>query len=312
MAHVWHQTIEINADTAKNLIESQHHLSINSIILLDEGWDNIVYLVNQELIFRFPRRELGVMCLKNEINLLPYIASRLTFPISNPQWIGSKCELYPYPFAGYRMLAGKPLCEATRDYINNVKFAKTLAKWLKELHSIPVLEEHVTVISGDQDWRLNHSHRIKSCRENLSHYQIFFEQAGFSLKNIERIIERLNQLNLHSQKKCYLHGDLYSRHIIVDDSLLPVGLIDWGDVHIGPPGIDLAVGMIFTRDVLLNFLDAYGVSQEDIQIMLFHSFCHSMSFLPYAYQQNKTSLKQWAQLVLNRVICELEHLWEEF
>ncbi len=72
MAHAWHQTLEINSDKAKKLIESQHHLSVKSITLLDEGWDNVVYLVNQELIFRFPRRELGVMCMKNEINLLPY------------------------------------------------------------------------------------------------------------------------------------------------------------------------------------------------------------------------------------------------
>lgn len=57
MTHKWQQTITINENIARELIESQKHIHVESINLLDEGWDNFVYLVNKNLIFRFPRRK---------------------------------------------------------------------------------------------------------------------------------------------------------------------------------------------------------------------------------------------------------------
>jgi len=53
MTHKWEQTITINEDIARELIECQQDIHVESIQLLDEGWDNLVYLVNQNLIFRF-------------------------------------------------------------------------------------------------------------------------------------------------------------------------------------------------------------------------------------------------------------------
>ena len=74
---------------------------------------------------------------------------------------------------------------------------------------------------------------------------------------------------------------------------------DWGDLHIGHPGIDLAAGMVLTDSALDVFLKAYGdINQETQQLMTFHAFCHGMSFLPYAFEQNKAPLKRWATLVL--------------
>jgi hypothetical protein len=37
---------------ASELIEAQQHLKIHSISLLEQGWDNVVYCVNKEHIFR--------------------------------------------------------------------------------------------------------------------------------------------------------------------------------------------------------------------------------------------------------------------
>src|SRR5271167_2837430 len=107
MTHLWQQTITIDHHLARKLIETQHRLSVNSIHTLDEGWDNIVYLINHHVIFRFPRREFGVFCMENEIAILPFIAQHVNFPLSCPQWIGEPCEQYPYPFSGYTLIPGK-------------------------------------------------------------------------------------------------------------------------------------------------------------------------------------------------------------
>ena len=115
-------------------------------------------------------------------------------------------------------------------------------------------------------------------------------------------INQLSRLQFKTVKQSFVHGDLYSRHIIVDPvSLLPTGVIDWGDIHIGHPAIDLASGMVLTERVFKIFLDTYGsIDEESRAIMGFHAFCHGMSFLPYAFEQDKDDLKRWATLVLAR------------
>lgn len=310
MSHAWEQTIHINEVIASQLIEAQQDLKIQTISLLDQGWDNVVYCVNEKFIFRFPRREFGVVCMENEIALTPYIQQQVSFPLSASTWIGMPTEQYPYAYSGYRMLSGKPLCEASHTLIDDEFFAITLATWLKELHAIPVTEAHIANVKGDYEWKLNVAQRLTRCQENLEKYAHFFAEARFKKSVLLDSIHYLKQWHFDEVKRSFVHGDLYSRHIIVNpETLLPSGLIDWGDVHIGHPGVDLSSGMIFTKKALTTFLKAYGsLDEETKRIMLFNSFCHSISFLPYAFEQNKTSLKQWAIMVLQRAVEEIESL----
>jgi aminoglycoside phosphotransferase (APT) family kinase protein len=310
MQHIWNKSIYIDEETARNLIESQLALTVHFIRLIDEGWDNSVYLINEACIFRFPHRDYGVFCLENEIALAAHLAKQLSFPISSPKWVGHATEQYPYPFVGYPLIPGIPLCEASPTLIQDKAFAMTLATWLKELHAIKLTEGYINLIKGDHSWRLNVKRRLTRCKENLTQYEKYFLQAGFEKSLLFKIIALFENLNLTEKTKVYLHGDLYCRHILVDPiSFLPCGLIDWGDVHVGDPGIDLAAGMIFNESAFNVFKDHYGnIDSERFALMLFHSFCHSMSFLPYAYEQNKKALKKWAAMVLERTIEEINLL----
>ncbi|MDP1604908.1 MAG: phosphotransferase [Legionella sp.] len=308
MTHAWNQSISIDEKKAKQLIESQHHIPIKMFRLLDEGWDNLVYLVNETIIFRFPKREPGLTCIENEIALLPYIASQVSFPLSSPKWIGKPTDLYPYPFAGYPMIPGKPVSDTTPSLIADTEFAIKLASWLGELHSLPVKEEHLSLIKGDQRWRYDVNHRVLQCTEKLIQYENYFLQSGFDKAILLEIIALLPSLVFQENKKSYLHADLYSRHVVVNpQTFTPSGLIDWGDMHIGHPGIDLAVGMIFTEETFQVFLNTYGaIDDGTVNLLLFHSFCHHMSFLPYTCEQNKDNLKKWAAMVLARAISEIK------
>ena len=58
--------------------------------------------------------------------------------------------------------------------------------------------------------------------------------------------------------KVLVHGDLYCRHLMFDDNKL-IGIIDWGDVGINSPAVDL--GVIFSfypTDCHQAFFDIYG------------------------------------------------------
>ncbi len=307
MTHAWKQTINMNEAMAAELITAQH-FAVHTIFLLDSGWDNEVYCVNNEFIFRFPRRECGVSCMKNEIALTSYVHAQVSFPLSAAQWIGQPTDQYPYAYAGYPMLLGKPLCEATNALIDNEQFAIILATWLKELHHIPVRAEHIQAVKGNFEWKVDVPHRTLRCQENLQQYLFYFAEAGFNKNTLLELIEYMGQWHFESVQRSFVHGDLYSRHIMVNpDTLLPNGLIDWGDMHIGHPAIDLSSGMIFTKKSFDAFLNAYGPIDETTQrLLLFNSFCHSLSFLPYAFEQKKASLKQWATLALQRAFEEIQ------
>lgn len=309
MSHVWKQNIHINETIAAELIEKQQHFKVHIISFLDEGWDNVVYLVNETLIFRFPRRESAVFCMENEIALTPYIQKQVSFPLSASKWIGKPTKQYPYVYSGYRILPGKPLCEMRNTLIDDERFAIILATWLKELHAIPVTSEYMATIKGNHAWKTDINYRIKRCHENITQYAHYFAEAHFKKETLLAIINRLSQWYFDIEKNAFIHGDLYSRHIMVNlDTGLPSGLIDWGDVHIGHPGIDLLSGMIFTKKAFQVFLKIYGhIDEKTYQIMLMNAFCHSMSFLPYAFEENKISSKRWAIMMLQRVIEEINY-----
>ena len=73
-----------------------------------------------------------------------------------------------------------------------------------------------------------------------------------------------------SAKPCALvHGDLYARHLLVDDDQSLCGVIDWGDVHLGHPGIDLSLAFAFLpARARAPFFEAYGGVPEGAVLRL--------------------------------------------
>ncbi|MDP1574402.1 MAG: phosphotransferase [Coxiellaceae bacterium] len=306
MANLWNKTVDITATLAKQLIENQCSLRVDHIQQLDEGWDNTAFLVNHTFIFRFPHRPFGLKCMENEIAFLPKLKPYLSFNASIPIYIGKACDVFPYSFAGYPIIHGNSLCDATVDLIDDIQFAKTLAIWLKELHAIPV-NNIVPLISDKVSWQFNVEHRVKRCYENLEKYGHYFEKAQFHNKELIDIIEMIKTFSIENNFQSILHGDLYCRHIIVNEKCKPEGLIDFGDMFVGDPGIDLSVGMIFSNKAFSVFLETYeDVDSKRLALLLFHAFGHAMSFLPYAFEQKKNNLQIWAANELRRSIDELK------
>jgi len=307
-SHQWQQTIFIDTALAAKLIQQQMAFEVKNIVEMGKGWDNIAYLVNEQYVFRFPRRAMGVECLQNEIQALPYLAEHVSFSFTHPEFVGTPSQEYQSPFAGYPMLPGVQLSEMPAKSVTSTSFAKKLAQWLKELHTIPVRQEDHTAIKGDQNWRYNVSQRSDKVMKSLERYASYFQDAGFEISQLITALEYFKPYDFeHIARTSYCHGDLYSRHILVDENHEPSGLIDWGDVHIGHPGIDLSVGfMIFADDALSIFLKEYShVDSSTYAMALFRTFWHPIALLPYCYEEKEERLKGWAVLALSRAIAKI-------
>lgn len=305
MAHIWWKTISIDEKLATHLIESQSDLKVASLSILGQGFDNIAYLINNKIVFRFPCREMGAEFIENEIAIMPYLAKLLSFPVSCPRLIGHPTDKYPFAFAGYSMLPGKTLCSMQAREIEDIHFATTLAQWLKELHSVPVLKEHYALVKSDQSWRYNVAQRIEKVESCLDRYKNYYEDAGFKYDVLLEVLDIFREFNFtHVKKASFCHGDLYSRHLLVKNDKQLTGIIDWGDIHIGNPGTDLSIGiMLFPEKLLDPFFRQYGVIDDDARsIAVFRSFYHPIMLLPYCYEQKQEGLKDWTILALNRAI----------
>jgi aminoglycoside phosphotransferase (APT) family kinase protein len=73
---------------------------------LGAGWDSELYGVGGEWILRFPRRADRVAWLAREITIMGLVSEKLAPRVPVFELMGQPSEAFPYPFAGYRRLAG--------------------------------------------------------------------------------------------------------------------------------------------------------------------------------------------------------------
>lgn len=305
MSNIWDKTIDIKEALVSELISSQFKLKASVIKSLGEGYDNSAFLVNDKFVFRFVHREqLSPTCMANEITLLPYLFEHLSFPLPNLSMIGQPTAIYPFQFAGYEILTGELLTEHQAPLVEDPEFATILGAWLKELHALPILSTHESLIQGEHDWRLDVVHRTQRVLETIKQYRQYFIDAGFEPEMLIKKMDFFRDLNVDQSKECYVHGDLYAKHILVKENGLPAGLIDWGDVHIGHPATDLSIGlMIFNETSLKCFFNAYTNYNKDmIDIELFRAFFHPILSLPYFAQIGETTTSNWIKAALDNAI----------
>lgn len=95
---------------------------------VDAGcWDYTVFLVDDAVVFRFPRREIVVQGTAREVSLLPLL--RLPVAIPRPVYIGQPGDDFPWPFYGAPYLPG----EEPIGLVDEVRrrLARPLARFLR-------------------------------------------------------------------------------------------------------------------------------------------------------------------------------------
>ena len=204
--------------------------------LLGEGWDNAVWLVGADLAFRFPRRAVAVPLLERELAVLPHIAGRLPLPIPLPLYAGRPTPAFPWPFVGYRLVAGRELAQSRLEDAQLARLARPLGLFLRELHTEELHASFRATLPFDPNKRADMRVRDPLARARLA------EVERLGLWTIPPLADELlgKARSLPPSRTARLiHGDLHAQHILVDDRARPAGIIDWGDVGIGDPAIDL-------------------------------------------------------------------------
>ncbi len=89
----WDPDVDIDEALVRALLAEQFaQLEARAVRLVGEGFDNSVWLVDEEWAFRFPRRALAVPLVSREVAVLPRLAPLVPIPIPIPAFIGRESE----------------------------------------------------------------------------------------------------------------------------------------------------------------------------------------------------------------------------
>jgi len=224
------------------------------VVAYAEGWDNAAFLVDDAVLFRFPRRTIAVDLLTREIALLPQIAPQLPLPISAPQYHGTWNGERRWPFAGYRILAGEPASSCDPDDDARARIALPLAHFLRELHALDTEPLTEAGLPPDLFERFSAEKLVPRVAARVATARA----AGYDVPSAV-----LRWFHDHppvlDERQTLVHGDLYARHVLLGADGRPSGVIDWGDMHRGTPAIDLAVAhTMLPPNLHAAFRAAYG------------------------------------------------------
>jgi len=229
----WEAQIDVDANLARRLIAEQFPQFADAPLRrIGAGWDNAAYLVEEHLVFRFPRRTISAPLIVKESTAHPQLAPQIPFPIPNPLFTGTPSDAYPWHFGAYEILLGAPA--DTRELTDDDRkaLATDLARFLRALHDVDPQPLLARDLRSDEIGKLDPK-------------RLGVDEAP--LAGEPRIV----------------HGDLYEKHLLLDQRNRLCGVIDWGDVHYGLPAVDLsAVHMVIPPEFHSDFIAAYGAVDE--------------------------------------------------
>jgi aminoglycoside phosphotransferase (APT) family kinase protein len=305
---------EVDESRARALL-AQVGLGREPLRLLGVGWDNTVWQVGAQRVARFPRRAGALPLLELELAVLPTLAQRLPLPVPVPERRARTMETravgYPWPFWVGRLVPGRELGHAGLADDQRGPLAAEVGALLAELHRPALADEVAALVPGlphDPTGRGDLSRRVPWARETVARVV----DLGLGLVSHRTVIDLLGRatgLRLPPREPVLCHGDLHLRHVLARDDGHAGGVIDWGDVCLADPAIDLAFGYAAltgsARDRLLSAYRRAGgtpltADQETLARLLALGLCAMLALT--AHETGDTGLREEALAGMTRAV----------
>ncbi len=219
-------------------------LSVRSVCFLGEGWNSRAYLVNDELVFRFPKRPEHWEELEREIAFLAFAADDLPLAVPRYVQVAPDSPAAAYGYTVYRYLRGHAMDANALTREQLAAAADVIAAFLRALHSLQPSPEVGSLLP------------LEDARMVAEEYLVQAESK------IAPKLPPVEAKALRTQFEIYLgapanflfrpvalHADLGRDHVLVEDGSV-VAAIDFGDVCWGDPDYDFMY-------LLINFGQAF-------------------------------------------------------
>lgn len=228
-------------DSYKQYIkEALPTLSIHSYKQNEEGWDNIAVIINDELLFRCPRKQEYAKRIPLEKELCTILSHSLQ-EIEVPQYhLIYKNDSDDIPRCSYyTLIHGEPLKTETVAKLENIELKAIitqLATFLAALHSIPLKPIKALGFSTEKTliyW--------KELQKKLNQY-LATNLTSLQKSTLNRLFENFFAcIDTSTFQNTIIHADFTHHHILFNKQNKSIsGVIDFGDAQIGDPAFDFA------------------------------------------------------------------------
>jgi aminoglycoside phosphotransferase (APT) family kinase protein len=302
----WDAEVEIDEPLVRALLEEQFpELGAGKVRFLGKGWDNSVWIVDDRWTFRFPRRAIAIPGVEREVAVLPHVASLLPIAVPRPELVGSPSGRFPWPFFGHRPLPGVEPADAGLSDDDRDALGAQLGRFLRVLHA-PETRAAVdpeNALPVDFNRRADMAVRVPRARENLAYLrELTLWKAPAA---VEGILSSAEELPPVSGELALAHGDLHLRHVLVDDAAI-AAVIDWGDVCLADPCIDLVlVWSLLTPLGRERFFAEYGsVTGEQLLRSRVLAIVLDSMLVRYAHDAGHASLQRECLAGLERTLVD--------
>ena len=300
----WDPDVTIDEALVRSLLAEQFpQLDATSAQPLGVGWDNAVWVVEGRWAFRFPHREIAIPGVERELAVLPKLAPLLPVPIPVPRFVGRPSERFPWPFFGTPLLPGCEMADARFDDSGRSRVGSEFGRFLRVLHASETrgAVDPDSQLPGDPNRRADMAFRVGMTRERLDRLGYLGREQRRAVDRILRSAESLTP----SMNEVLVHGDLHVRHVLVEQRELS-GVIDWGDVCVADPAIDLLfVWSALPPDARDRFFEAYGPVDDEARLRArVLAFFLSTVLALYARDQGHPALEREALAGLERALVD--------
>jgi aminoglycoside phosphotransferase (APT) family kinase protein len=225
-------------DELRQRIESGLGVAAADIRAIEEGWDSLVFEV-EDWIVRVPRREEVREEVRCEVRLLPELAEALPVAVPRFEVVEDSPEVF---FVAYRKLPGERMDDPP------VSLARQTAAFLSALHEFPPERASRAGIDARTDV-------IERCRREVLPL-LAADERGLA----ERMFDRF--LSTEASEPVLVHGDLGPAHILCSGARI-TGVIDWSDACLGDPALDFAWLLHGTSEAFgASLVEAYARERD--------------------------------------------------
>ena len=321
-ASQWTADVDVTPRLAADLIREQFPgVGTRQVTVLATGWDNAAFLADGQWLFRFPRRAVAVPGVQREIAVLPRLAPMLPLPIPDPQFIGQPSARYPWPFFGARLLPGGELSDSGLPDSQRSPAAVAVGHFLRVLHDPGVVAAVASAdLPVDPMRRASAPVRAAKARDVLdrlvhrgiwpgdSHLRQFLDRAEHAAAGAgsEAAVAAATGSVSGPAPLVVSHGDLHVRHLLVDQDGAATGVIDWGDLCLADPAVDLSIAYFgFAGRARADLLSAYGrpVGPQRELAARVAAICMAAFLAEYAADDARPELLQECVAGLKRAIA---------
>jgi aminoglycoside phosphotransferase (APT) family kinase protein len=148
--------------------------------------------------------------------------------------IGRPAFGYPHPFVGYRRLPGRPAMDVGETLLDVRSGGERLGVFLAALHGFPPHEARRLGVEEDAPDQAYDDETSDGASSLLAAVA-----PVLPAEVVARARGLLAATPPPARELALVHTDFFPEHLLVDAGA-PSGVIDWGDVALGDPAVDLA------------------------------------------------------------------------